>query len=125
MTDDELEERLRQHFADRLGGAMERAPSFQSTLAAAERRSPRGGYARRVGPLLVPAAAALLVWLWWPQSPRVDALSSPEVLLAELTSGTNWQAPSDRWLERPARPAYLGLPRIADGGAVLDPPALP
>lgn len=122
-VDGELEDRLRRHLRERLDGAV--APPFRATLVAAEARAaPRPRW--RTGAWLVPAAAALLtLWVWWPQPDREDGLASQEVLLAELTSGTAWQAPSDRWLEPPQPPAYLGLPRLRTGRGVLDAPPLP
>ncbi len=125
MTDEELERRLRRHYAERRAGEPE-APSFRTMLAQAERQAVRPRRLPTTGVWLIPAAAALAaVWLWWPRPVQIDALPSQEVLLAELTSGTSWQAPSDRWLPAAQPPAYLGLPRLGAGGSVLEPLELP
>jgi hypothetical protein len=106
MNDEELDRRVRGHFAER--ARAHAAPDFESMLASAASR-PRQ---RPILPWLVPALAASVVvaaLLLRSGGAGPDREATAE-LIAELSTSTHWTAPSDRWLGRQMPMQFRALP---------------
>lgn len=108
MTDDELLEQVRAHYARTLETVP--VPPFD-TIAS---RAPSGGV-RWGWPAAAGLAAALLLTVlapWRDGAPPPDAAADVARLMADLTSSTHWQAPSDRALSVTTRPSFPGVPDL-------------
>ena len=118
MTDDTLPRQVREHFAEVVES--EAAPSFQAMMDSAEmqandRRHKRRQMSMRGGVFAGALAAAALVFIGLsnsPGEPRSERDGEIDMLVAQLTSSTQWQAPSDRFLSVSTQPDYMGLPDL-------------
>lgn len=112
MTDDEMLRHVRAHYARTLETVP--VPPFDAVAPGeAGARAARWRWPAAAAGLAAALLVAVLVT-------RHDATSAPpdaadaEVarLMADLTSSTRWQAPSDRALTVAAGPSYLGVPDL-------------
>ncbi len=109
MTDARLDQAIRAAF-ERQSAAYD-IPDFDALLnRAVAARSPRPMPAW----LSVAAAAAVLATVALMHVEQRALESDTRLLMAELTRGTYWRAPSDRALDARAGARYLGVPDFPD-----------
>ena len=105
------ENELRRRFAQLREADRDRAPSFAQTYGHARARDGRRP-TLRVRPLVISAAAAVLVAAIWLAHERSlsPAITTPEI--------ANWRAPTDVLLQTPGSELLGAMPAL--GASVLD-----
>jgi len=102
MNDDEMKKALKGAYQVAEG----KPPSFDRTMAAAERRSRRSGTRlKAIGGLAAALVAALVLWPTREPEPPDDFL-----IAASLMNSTSWTAPSDALMPEHQFDIYQEIP---------------
>jgi hypothetical protein len=105
---------IRQRFAELRESDRERAPSFAQTYARAHTRR-RLGAMLRVRPLVIGAAAAVVIAVVWLANARSF---SPHTVTPTIAAIAAWRAPTDVLLRTPGSELLGAMPAL--GASVLD-----
>ena len=111
------ESEFRERFAQLRESDRESAPSFARTYARARTRRSAGAMLR-VRPLVIGAAAAVVIATVWLANARTFSTHSETPTVAAIAAIVTWRAPTDVLLRTPGSELLGAMPAL--GASVLD-----